>query len=408
MLYEKFTTNIVAFEQQGPVGYCCPTAFCWLGGAKNVKLRLIGNRLGLALYSWSRSIWVCLVLAALALGNASCAMMPVDGPAAQEIAAAARGEAPAALPYALVPVTTEVISVLSRYAPRLSTAFSDRSPPKSFRFGIGDIVSVTIFKSAAGGLFTAESEVRAGNYVTVPNQAVDEHGNITVPYAGEIRARSRTPSEIQRDITARLKDRALEPQVLVALADQRTSLYSVLGDVHTAGRFPASPSGERILDAIARAGGPGNQGYDVWVALERAGHRASIPFGALMYEPANNIFVQPNDVIFVFNQPQTFVAFGAGGAQGLFRFDAWRLSLAEALAKQGGLNDNQADPASVYLYRGETRDVARQLGVDVGKFNSRIIPIISDKSQGSLGLFPRPRFRDAKQGRRFQLQRLVG
>jgi polysaccharide biosynthesis/export protein len=28
-----------------------------------------------------------------------------------------------------------------------------------------------------------------------------------------------------------------------------------LGDVKAAGRFPALPSGERILDAIARAGG---------------------------------------------------------------------------------------------------------------------------------------------------------
>jgi len=36
-----------------------------------------------------------------------------------------------------------------------------------------------------------------------------------------------------------------------------------------------------------------------------------VPFGALMYEPANNIYVLPNDVIYVFSQPQTFVAFGA-------------------------------------------------------------------------------------------------
>jgi polysaccharide biosynthesis/export protein len=281
-----------------------------------------------------------------------------------------------ALPYALVPVTSKTDAVLASVTPRLSTAFSDRTPPRGFRFGIGDIVSVTIFESAAGGLFTADAGIKAGNYVTVPNQAVDERGKITVPYAGEIPVRGRTPSEVQRDITNRLKERALEPQILVALAEQHTSLYSVLGDVKTAGRFPASPSGERILDAIARAGGPGNQGYDVWVSLERAGRRATIPFGALMYEPTNNIFVQPNDVIYVFNQPQTYVAFGAAGLQGLYKFDGWRLSLAEALAKQGGLSDVQADPASVFLYRGETREVAQRLGVDVDKFQGKIIPII--------------------------------
>ena len=69
---------------------------------------------------------------------------------------------------------------------------------------------------------------------------------------------------------------------------------------------------DRVLDVIARAGGPGNQGYDMWVSLERRGHRATIPFGALLYEPANNIYVIPNDVIYLYNLPQTFVAFGAG------------------------------------------------------------------------------------------------
>ena len=74
--------------------------------------------------------------------------------------------------------------------------------------------------------------------------------------------------------------------------------------------------------------------------------------------------------------PQTFVAFGASGAQGQFKFDAWRLSLAEAIGKQGGLNDSQADPYAVYLYRGETRAVAREVGVDVTPFQGEIIPII--------------------------------
>jgi polysaccharide export outer membrane protein len=250
---------------------------------------------------------------------------------------------PESLPYALVKLTPEVVRILGRYTPRLSTAFADRSPPKAFRFGIGDTVSVTIFESAAGGLFIpAEAGVRPGNFVTIPNQAVDDRGNIAVPYAGAIVAR--TPAELQRAIVDVLNGRALEPQVVVSLVDQRTSLISVLGDVRSAGRFPASPSGERILDAIARAGGPGTQGYDMWVTLEREGHRASVPFGALLYEPSNNIFALPNDVIYLYSQPQTFVAFGAAGTQGQFRFDAWRISLAEAVAMHGGLNDALADP----------------------------------------------------------------
>lgn len=283
---------------------------------------------------------------------------------------------PAVLPYALIPVTPASVDVLARFTPKLSTAFAAHTPPKAFRFGIGDVVSITIFEAAAGGLFTSSAGVRAGNFVTVPNQAVDERGDIAVPFAGTIRAQGRTPSEIQREVVDRLKSRALEPQVVVSLAEQRTSLYSVLGDVHTAGRFPASPSSERVLDGLARAGGPGNQGYDVWVALERNGRRVSIPLGALMDEPSNNIYLLPNDVVFVYQEPQTFLAFGASGMQGQVKFDAWRLSLAEALARQGGLVDAQANPAAVFLYRGEPREVARELGVDIDRFGGRIIPII--------------------------------
>lgn len=307
---------------------------------------------------------------------AGCIITPGSGPLGADVQRAKEGNEQAALPYALVKLTPDIVNILGQHIPRLSTAFADKTPPKSFRFGIGDIVSVTVFEAAAGGLFTSESGVRAGNFVTIPNQAVDERGNITVPYAGSVRARGRSPFEISNEIVDKLKGRALEPQVVVSLATQNTSLISVLGDVRTAGRFPASPSGERVLDAIARAGGPAAQGYDTWVSLKRMGQRASVPFGALMYEPANDIYVLPNDVIYLFNMPQTFVAFGASGAQGQFKFDAWRLSLAEAIGKQGGLNDSQADPAAVYLYRGETRAVAREIGVDVTPFQGQIIPII--------------------------------
>src|SRR5262249_29989348 len=148
------------------------------------------------------------------------------------------------------------------------------------------------------------------------------------------------------------------------------------GEVNAPARFPASSAGEYLLDAITRAGGPKGQGFDTWVMLEREGRRATVPFGALVYEPQNNIYVHPYDTIYLYREPQTFVAFGATGQQGQFPFDAWRISLAEAAAKAGGLNDIQADPGSVFLYRGETCEVAQRLGVDCSGYDGPIIPII--------------------------------
>jgi polysaccharide export outer membrane protein len=54
----------------------------------------------------------------------------------------------------------------------------------------------------------------------------------------------------------------------------------------------------------------------------------------------------------------------------------WRITLAEAVAKAGGLIDVQADPASVYLYRREPRELAQRLGVDASRFDGPTVPVI--------------------------------
>ena len=320
-----------------------------------------------------RSILLSLPLLAAAVSG--CALMPASVPASWDVWAGQHD--PKNLPYAFVRVTPKVANVLAKAAPRLVSEFQDRSRPRDIRFGIGDIVSVTIFEASSGGLFIpAEAGVRPGNFINIPAQAVDVNGNISIPYGGAIRARGRTAVELQQAIVDALKDRAIEPQAIVSIADQRTSLITLLGDVARPSRIPAQLAPERILDAISRAGGTSAPGPDAWVMLERDGRRALSPFGALVYEPANNIFVHPNDTIYVYREPQTFLAFGALGSQQQIPFGTWRITLAEAVAKAGGLNDGAADPASVFLYRGETREVAEAMGIDCSKFQGPIIPVI--------------------------------
>ena len=306
------------------------------------------------------------VLALAGLLTAGCSILPTNGPWAPEIRSNEQGKTEDSLPYSLVNLNANVLNVLSEASPRLALTFPDRKQRAVIKFGVGDVVSVTIFEAAAGGLFIpVEAGVRPGNFITLPNQNVDTDGNIAVPYAGAIKADGRTPGEVQSDIVAALRNRAIEPQAVVSLVEQRTSLISVLGEVNSPNRFPANAAGERVLDAITRAGGPKGQGFDTWVMLERSGRRATMPFGALVYEPANNVLVQPDDTIYVYREPQQFLAFGASGQQGQFNFEAWRVSLAEAVGKSGGLNNDLADPASVFLYRGEPRDVAAKLGIDL-------------------------------------------
>ncbi len=321
---------------------------------------------------------VLLALTAVGLST-GCAMMPSTGPAEFDVDVMGSKN----VPYALVNLTPETVSIVQHYEPRgLAGAFpvaAKRKGPARLVFGIGDVVSVSIFEAAAGGLFIpTEAGVRPGNFVTLPDQTVDNDGNISVPYAGLVKAAGRTNGEIQADIVARIKNRAIEPQVVVALSQQRTSLVSVFGEVNTPVRYPAAASGaqDRITDAITRAGGIKGQGYETWVMVQRADARATVPFANLVYEPSNNIFIQPGDRIYVYREQQKFLAFGAAGQQGELNFDAWRINLAEAVGKAGGLVDVQADPGRVYLYRLEPRELAELLGVDVAPFKGELIPVI--------------------------------
>lgn len=207
-----------------------------------------------------------------------------------------------------------------------------------------------------------------------------------MPYAGLVPTAGKTPSQVEQEIVDRVKNRAIEPQAVVALVTQNTSLITVIGEVNTentpSGRIPAQPAGERLLDIITRAGGLKDQGQDMWLVLERHGHRASVPFGSLVYEPGNNIWAWPGDTIYLYKEPQTYLAFGASGQQGQFQFSAgsqssaWRMTLAEGVAAAGGLIDVQADPGSVFLYRREPRELAEKLGVDCSKMDGPTVPVV--------------------------------
>lgn len=312
-------------------------------------------------------------------------LMPAAGPNSLVIRSGIPWNGP---PYGFVKLTPEAIHILEEYGARTLTAtFGDRRPPPEITFGIGDVVSVTIFEAAAGGLFIpSEAGVRPGNFVTLPNQPVDTKGYISVPYAGLVPTAGKTPSQVQQAIVDRIRNRAIEPQAVVSLVTQNTSLITVIGEVNTAltptGRIPAQPAGEHLLDVITRAGGIRDQGQDMWVVLERHGHRASVPFGALVYEPGNNIWAWPGDTIYLYKEPQTYLAFGASGQQGEFQFSAgsqssaWRMTLAEGVAAAGGLLDAQADPGSVFLYRREPRALAEKLGVDCSKMDGPTVPVV--------------------------------
>ena len=144
-----------------------------------------------------RSLLVASVLATLL---PACSLLPGTGPTSDAVNgnATAGVRSTAALPYALVDVTADTIGFLSQ--PNLVTfkgEFPDKRPKPNQVIGVGDVLNISIFEAAPGGLFTPRQAAgaRPGNFVDLPAQAVDQKGSIYIPYAGEIPAAARTLPE---------------------------------------------------------------------------------------------------------------------------------------------------------------------------------------------------------------------
>jgi polysaccharide export outer membrane protein len=327
-----------------------------------------------------------LYAAGLATLLPACSLLPGAGPTSDAVnrhaAAGVRSTAP--LPYALIDVTADTIGFLSQ--PNVVSfrgEFPDKRPKPNQVVGVGDVLNISIFEAAPGGLFTPAQAAgaRPGNFVDLPAQAIDQTGSIFVPYAGEIPAAGRTIPEVQQAVIARLKNRALEPQVVVSLNQQHASVVSVLGDVNTPGVLALNSVGERLLALMARAGGPKFEAIESYVTLQRDGKRVKVLLSRVVHDPRENIFIRPNDVIFITREAPTFTALGAlnqnvFGFNSEIPFDVETLTLAQAMGKAGGLNDQLSDPSEIYVNRHEERHVLKKLGVDTTRFATDSIPVI--------------------------------
>jgi polysaccharide export outer membrane protein len=212
--------------------------------------------------------------------------------------------------------------------------------------------------------------------VNLPNQTVDAGGMIRIPYAGAIKVAGRRAADVEVDIEKKLANRAIEPQVVVTTVASRSNMVSIHGDVNEPAQLDLNPAGERVLDLVARAGGINAPGYETYVSIERGTKKATVLFQSLVDDPKENIYIRPGDTIYVNRERRTYLAFGASGLNGRIDFEDSNLTLGEALAKAGGLLDNRADPAHVFLYREVDRDMLANAGIDVSKFSDDRVPTV--------------------------------
>ncbi len=289
-----------------------------------------------------------------------------------------------ALPYLLLPLSPAILARLRSEdaAPAFPPEMSRIAPAPNV-IGIGDVISMTIFEARAGGLFVPEEPgARPGNFVQIPAQEVDRTGTITIPFGGSMRVLGLSPAELERRIVERLGNRALEPQVVVS-RQRIAGVVSVLGEVNNTTRFTIDPSGERLLGAIARAGGPRPPLWETMVTLHRGGAISRALLSDVARRPEQNVPLSPGDVLVVEREPRFFLVIGAVGqafytnsVTRRFSFDGPRITMADGISRAGGLHEDRADPRAVFLLRQEPAARMRALGLPVPDEAAETVPTV--------------------------------
>ncbi|SCB26086.1 polysaccharide biosynthesis/export family protein [Rhizobium hainanense] len=304
------------------------------------------------------------LLCVLACVLTGCAL-PEAGPKASRILeeAAARTMPP----FALVDVTsTAIVRNVVRPEASFAAYFGEGARDPGLRIAVGDVVSVSLWEAPPGSLFgTASSasgqQQATGSSVTIPPQTINSDGTISIPYVGRINAVGRTPAAVERAVISGLVGKAVQPQALVTVQQSASNTVTVTGEVAGGARVALSPAGDRVLDAIAAAGGLRAGVNDSVVYLTRGRRTMHLPFTAIVQNPRENVRLRPEDVVTVVREPVTYTILGASGQNGEVPFSAQHLTMANAVARAGGLQDTRADASGVFLFRYEPLDVARRI-----------------------------------------------
>jgi polysaccharide biosynthesis/export protein len=324
----------------------------------------------------------------VSVGLAGCAgFTPQDAPNTVSVYsnAALTTEPSAPVPYALIPINSDILQASNSLTAGPTGSFA-RLPGGNYRdvtIGVGDIVAVSIFEAQSGGLFIPrEAGVRSGNFVDIPHQQVDQSGSITIPYAGSVKVAGLTARAVSEIIRERIKDRAIDPQAVVSVVDQRGNQISVLGEVNTPLRFAVDPGGIRVMGAIARAGGPKYPAYETKITIKRAGRTYEELMTSVVDRPNEDTLLAPGDVVYLARDPRFFIVLGSTPSPGSiggtnnrrFTFENDEMSLAEAIAKAGGLDGARADSRSLYVMRFEPKPLLSKAGIGVAQFPGPSVP----------------------------------
>ncbi len=325
------------------------------------------------------SLLFLLAAATLAVG---CAHLPIDGPLTTEVVKPAGLKPGAAPPYLVIDLTTQVAAKLG-VSPGQSfrAQFGDQAVTNEDTLKPGDFVAITLWEVGATSPLLGSTPNPAPTIgtlnETVPDQVIADDGAVSIPFAGRLAIAGLTLHEAENKISAALKGKASQPQTVISITKNNSNLISILGDDIKGSAVVLSSGNNRILDAIAVAGGIESPTYQAQVKLIRGTASAIMPLQEILDAPSENIHLHPKDTLIVSKTPGFFTVLGATTKNAQIQFQATHMNLSEALANAGGLLDERADPRGIFVFRVEqiARVRAACPDCDLGAYGA-FVPVV--------------------------------
>lgn len=287
---------------------------------------------------------------------AGCATLPSFGPTAGQIRRAEIQDNETG--FSIIDITAATLAAAQAQPSTANTGTLPDLAGRTDTLGPGDVlaidiyeVGVTLFARAPAATSAPSSFSASAANVSLSSVVVDANGDIYLPYVGRVNVLNATPAEVERKIEMGMMQMSQHPQAVVTVKQNAHNVVYVSGDVRTPGRLELGLPRERLLDAVARAGGTIDQPDDVVVRLSRDKIFQEVRLGSINATDRENVLLMPADRIELLKRPRTFLVFGATEKVSQVSFGATDLSLAEALARIGGPSDRLADPKAVYLFR---------------------------------------------------------